>query len=356
MSTGEIQMEDVTLSVQDPYTHGVRGGRVVGVQQVAVHAIEQGNHLIPPSDIHMVVEMPLRQEFHAHPRREVERGVGAHEAPRAQQPISGHGRRIYRRLRLALVLLLAPMFATPLHAQIDHSLFDALLKQHVVNGLVDYDAFARAPEFPQYLTLLDKAKLDQQSDDEQLAFWINVYNAYTIALVNEHHERSSIRNINRGLGFLQLKGPWNERLVHAAGRTLTLDEVEHRILRKQFHEPRVHFAIVAAAKGSPPLRSEAYTGAKLVDQLWDQGRIFLRERPDQNKWERNKLTDRYGLTLSPIFNAYFTDFANTHKEFGAYLAQWFDGEVRAKLEEGKYFRREGQFDWSLNIQPKTASR
>ncbi|MBY0488339.1 MAG: DUF547 domain-containing protein [Gemmatimonadaceae bacterium] len=247
---------------------------------------------------------------------------------------------------LGLVLLVA----RPARAQIDHALFDRLLKAHVVNGLVDYDAFARAPEFARYLGQLATTELRQQSGDEQLAFWINVYNAYTIALINTHHERGSIRNINKTLGVLQLKGPWNERIVRAAGRTLTLDEVEHRILRKQFHEPRVHFAIVAAAKGSPPLRSEAYTGAKLVDQLWDQGHVWLTQYPQVNTWERN------GLTLSPIFSAYFTDFANNHKEFGLYMAQWYDGEAREKLEAGKYFRRQSQFDWSLNLLPRTATR
>jgi hypothetical protein len=247
---------------------------------------------------------------------------------------------------LALVLLVA----RPAAAQIDHGLFDQLLKAHVVNGLVDYDAFARAPEFPRYLAQLAAADLRTQSEDEQLAFWINVYNAYTIALINTHQERESIRNINKSLGVLQLKGPWNERIVRAAGRTLTLDEVEHRILRKQFHEPRVHFAIVAAAKGSPPLRSEAYTGAKLVDQLWDQGRIWLTQYPTVNKWERR------GVTLSPIFSAYFTDFANNHKEFGQYLAQWYDGEARTALEEGKYFRRQSPFDWSLNAMPRNVTK
>lgn len=348
MRAGEIEVQDVTLPVQNPYTHGVRRGRIVGVQHVAVHPVSQPNHLIPTSDIDMVVQRAIRPELHAHPRREVEGRIGAHEAPHAKQPVRGHGRRIMRAVAFVAALVLgSPRTA---RAQIDHSLFDRLLKAHVVGGLVDYDAFARTPEFARYLDQLAKADLRQQSDDEQLAFWINVYNAYTIALINEHHERESIRNINKSLGFLQLKGPWNERLVHAAGRTLTLDEVEHRILRKQFHEPRVHFAIVAAAKGAPPLRSEAYTGAKLVDQLWDQGRIWLTQYPDVNKWERN------GLTLSPVFSAYFSDFANNHKEFGLYMAQWYDGEAREKLEAGKYFRRQSQFDWALNVMPRAVTK
>jgi hypothetical protein len=235
-------------------------------------------------------------------------------------------------------------------ATVNHAPYDSLLKAHVVKGLVDYDAFERAPTFKRYLASLERVNTATLDEDEQIAFWLNVYNAYTIALINEHHERRSIRNINRTFGVLQLKGPWNERLVKAGGRQLTLDEVEHRILRKQFREPRIHFALVSASKGSPPLRSEAYTGAKLADQLWDQGHIFLRERPDLNRWERN------GLSLSMIFTAYRDDFGSSHKEIGLFLAPWFDGEPRAKLDSGRYFRRQLPFDWSLNIQPKTGAK
>src|SRR6185436_15382923 len=101
---------------------------------------------------------------------------------------------------------------------------------------------------------------------EQLAFWINAYNAYTIQLVNSHHERASIQNLRAVLGH----SPWQEPLVKAGGRTYTLDQVEHEILRKRFHEPRIHFAIVCAAVSCAPLRSEAYVGVRIEAQLDDQ--------------------------------------------------------------------------------------
>ena len=101
--------------------------------------------------------------------------------------------------------------------RVDHRTFDTLLRQHVVDGFVDYDAFARAPEFAQYLASLDKVRPSDLDEDERLAYWINVYNAFTIQLIVSHKETESIRNINKALGFLQLKGPWSEPIVRAAG-------------------------------------------------------------------------------------------------------------------------------------------
>lgn len=80
----------------------------------------------------------------------------------------------------------------------DHSAFDALLKANVVNGMVDYDAFRAASSFPKYLALLAATDPSTLPRDEQLAFWINAYNAYTIELIISHNERKSIRNINCG--------------------------------------------------------------------------------------------------------------------------------------------------------------
>ena len=101
--------------------------------------------------------------------------------------------------------------------------------------------------------------------------------------VNRHGERESIRNIRKTLGVLPLKGPWSERMVRAAGRELTLDEVEHEIVRKEFREPRIHFALVCAALSCPPLRREAYVGARLDAQLEEQARSSC-VRPTRTAW------------------------------------------------------------------------
>jgi hypothetical protein len=238
---------------------------------------------------------------------------------------------------------MTPLSAPPGQtARVDNHMFDALLQRHVVNGFVDYDAFARAPEFAQYLAALDAVKPDQLDEDERLAFWINVYNAYTIQLIVTHHETESIRNINKTLGVLQLKGPWSEPIVHAAGRALTLDDVHHGILRKLFSEPRVHFALACGAIGCPALRNEAYTGERLLDQFNDQARRFLRESPTKNHIEGR------AAFLSPVLTAYRNDFGPAREDLGRAIAPYFEGDTKALFEKGRFFVQETSFDWTLN--------
>jgi len=236
----------------------------------------------------------------------------------------------------------------------DHAAFDALLRANVRDGLVDYDAFARSSGFSSYLASLGEASLEGREESERLAFWMNAYNAWTIELVNRHHERDSIRNIRRTLDHMPLESPWSERMVRAAGRELTLDEVEHGILRKEFEEPRVHFALVCAALSCPPLRGEAYTGARLDEQLDDQARAFLLRSP-----EANRVDPAAGeVWVSPIFIWYRDDFGGTDEALGRYLARyWPDGPERRLLLSGRFRLRETDYDWSLNSVAKgTAQR
>lgn len=246
----------------------------------------------------------------------------------------------------ALLLVLA--LAAPV--TFDHSAFDTLLRKHVENGLVDYDAFARAPELPKYLAALAAADPARLSGKERLAFWINAYNAYTIHLVNAHGERESIRNINKTLGLVKAKGPWKEPVVKAGGQTLSLDDVEHGIIRKDWKEPRIHFALVCAAIGCPPLRTEAYTGAKLEAQLADQARVFLLASPAKNR------VDVPGRTVyvSMIFEYYKEDFGGADEAIGRYLAQFHPpGLARQLLESGNFRLVKTDYDWSLNARAGT---
>jgi hypothetical protein len=237
-------------------------------------------------------------------------------------------------------------------ATFDHSAFDALLGRHVAGGWVDYDAFRKDPSFPAYLAALDKADLASLSEPERLAFWINAYNAYTIELINRHGERESIRNINTTLG-LALKGPWREPLVRAAGQVYHLDNVEHDIIRKQFKEPRIHFALVCAAVSCPPLRSEAYTGAELDAQLDDQAQAFLRRSPDKNRVDAPSRT----VYLSRIFEYYKEDFGTTDAAVGRYVARFYPpGPERQLLEGGAFTLRRTEYDWSLNSRERAEGK
>lgn len=233
-------------------------------------------------------------------------------------------------------------------ATFDHSALDALLRRHVAGGLVDYDAFRKDPTFPAYLDALSRADLTPLPEPERLAFWINAYNAYTIELINRHGERDSIRNINTTLG-LSLKGPWREPLVRAAGGVYHLDHVEHDIIRKQFREPRIHFALVCAAVSCPPLRSEAYTGARLDAQLADQAQAFLRRSPAQNRVDVSSRT----VYVSMIFEYYKDDFGGTNAAIGRYIARFYPpGPERQVLESGSFTLRKTEYDWTLNSREK----
>jgi hypothetical protein len=243
---------------------------------------------------------------------------------------------------LLAIVLLAVQAST-----FDHSAFDALLRAHVAQGLVDYDAFRAAPAFPRYLDQLARADPSALPERERLAFWINAYNAYTIHLINTHGERESIRNINKTLG-VTLKSPWREEIVRAGGRVSHLDHVEHEIIRKQFREPRIHFALVCAAKGCPVLRSEAYTGARLEAQLDDQARAFLLRSPDKNRVDVAART----VYLSPILDWYKEDFGGTKPAVGRYLAAFHpEGPARALLLSGSFELKYTDYDWSLNLLP-----
>ena len=258
-----------------------------------------------------------------------------------------------------VTLMVASSLLPPLHAQatttiqstFDHSIFDSLLHRYVVNGMVDYDGFKGAPEFATYLQRLARFDPASLPEAERLAFWINAYNAYTIELINEHNERASIRDINKTLGFLKLHGPWSESLAVVGQHHYTLDDIEQRIIRPTFHEPRVHFALVCAAMGCPPLRSEAYTGVKLNQQLDDQARIFLLESPAKNRVD---ISGRK-VHVSMIFNLYKGDFGGTGAAVGRFIARFYpSGSVKDLLESGDFKLVETPYDWTLNSQANAA--
>ena len=255
--------------------------------------------------------------------------------------------------RLAGILALAVMAsAPPLAAQaaFDHGAFDALLRAHVRGGMVDYDAFARAPEFQRYLASLAGFDPTALPERERLAFWINAYNAYTIRLIVRHEERESIRNINKTFGLVKAYGPWKEKLAVVGGRTYGLDEIEQGIIRPRFREPRIHFALVCAAMGCPPLRSEAYAGARLDAQLDDQARTFLLRSPTKNRVDAASRT----VYLSPIlveFRDYIEDFGGSRDAVGRFVALYHPpGLERALLETGGFRVVTTAYDWTLNSQ------
>lgn len=196
-----------------------------------------------------------------------------------------------------------------------HDPFSALLSEHVktidegASTQVDYSGFQQNSErLTRYLNSLAKVKqstFDSWSEAEQLAFLINAYNAYTIDLIlTEYPEIDSIRDLG---GFFS--SPWKKEIAPLLGKTRTLDEIEHELIRGQnkqnkgYNEPRIHFAVNCASIGCPALREEAYVGAKLDSQLDAQTKRFLADT------SRNRM-DGNILKLSRIFDWYREDFEN----------------------------------------------
>ncbi len=211
-------------------------------------------------------------------------------------------------------------------------------------GFVHYAALAAdSNALGAYLARLAATDPSNLGDDDRLAFWLNVYNAYTLKLIADNYPVGSIRDVVRGAFIPLVNTPFKTPFVVVGGETLSLDEVEHGIIRERFDEPRVHFALVCAARSCPPLRAEAYTGDRLGAQLDDQARRFLHDSA-KNRVPASEETIR----LSKIFDWFGGDFGDGDAALQAFLAPYFEGTVRETLEAGGYEVDFLKYDWSLN--------
>ncbi len=190
---------------------------------------------------------------------------------------------------------------------INHELWDALLKKHVsADGHVNYAGFKKdQSQLNSYLDLLRKGHPNQEnwSRDQRLAYWINAYNAFTVDLIVRNYPCKSIKDL--GGAIYKVNTPWDIRFITIQGITYDLNNIEHDILRKEFNEPRIHFAINCASVSCPVLRNEAYTAEKINAQLDSAAKSFI------NDPTRNKITSS-SAELSKIFTWFKGDF--TKKE------------------------------------------
>ena len=225
-----------------------------------------------------------------------------------------------------------------------HALFTSVLTNYVKDARVDYAALKAQPQdLTRYLdqvAAVSKAEFKKWSEPEQIAFLANAYNAYTLRLIIDHYPLKSIKDIG---SFIN--GPWDQPVVKLFGETITLNTLEHKILRVDYAEPRLHFALVCAAKGCPPLRNEAYVGVRLNEQLNDQGKQFLAETA-KNRVEAAEHT----VYLSPIFKWYAGDFEKKSGSVLAALKPYWPAKPVAGYEEFEI--RYTGYDWSLNEQSK----
>ena len=210
------------------------------------------------------------------------------------------------------------------------------MKAYVVDGMVDYAGLLKnrtgLDSYVAKTSAVSEADFNGWSKQQQLAFLINVYNAETVQLILDNWPVKSIRDIGNFISTAQ-----DKKVVTLFGKTTTLNYVEHDLLRANYSEPRIHFAIVCAAISCPTLRSEAFTADKLETQLADQAKNFLSDKT------RNDYKDGE-LQLSKIFDWFEGDFTKGGKTLAEYVNPWFDADVsKAKVDFKDY-------DWALNKQ------
>ncbi|MEL6869801.1 MAG: DUF547 domain-containing protein [Pseudomonadota bacterium] len=227
--------------------------------------------------------------------------------------------------------------------QIDHTAWQQLLSAAVADvaddvNLVDYAAFAgqHKAALDSYIASLAAIDPRRYAHDEQMAYWINLYNALTVQRVARDWPVTSILNV----GSLTRQGPWDEPLVRVAGMLLSLNDIEHGILRRVWDEPRIHFAVNCASVGCPDLSVDAYRGSELDAQLQTAARSYLAS-------ERGVAWRDETLQLSAIFEWYADDFGASESAVIKHLAALADTQTRDRLlsHDGDVVY---DYDWSIN--------
>jgi len=262
------------------------------------------------------------------------------------------------RLRVGgfFLVLFAGLVFNPLYvragASFDYSPYARVLRNYVTeNGFVHYARLqADRADLDAFVAQLERTSPENSAEAfpaqaDRLAYWINAYNALVMKAILDHYPVRSLTEISFLYGFFwRLKFP-------VGGREYTLDQIEHGIIRPQFREPRIHFAINCASASCPRLIREPYLPEKLDEQLEEAARFFISEtrnvRPEP---------DRNRLYLSMIFNWYLNDFRDSvreslHKKYPSvldYIPLYASPELKNYIETKKPAIRYVSYDWSLN--------
>lgn len=253
-------------------------------------------------------------------------------------------RQFYTIFFRALFICLSCLAPTLLRAEDNNSLqllhqpWEQLLHRYVTtDGRLDYEGLVDEEDaLLGYLASLRKVKPDPNSwsADDTKAFWLNVYNAAATSLVVQYYPVASINDI-RVKTVSGLKSPWEAPVVNVGGQSYSLNQIEQQMLRNQFHDPRVHFALTYGAASGTPLLREAYNGPRLQEQLEEQTRRFI------NDPAFNQLTPQLGQ-LSGLFEAYSPEFG-TEAQLIAFLNRY----ARTPLLPSARLEYQS-FNWALN--------
>ncbi|MDP6953789.1 MAG: DUF547 domain-containing protein [Alphaproteobacteria bacterium] len=229
---------------------------------------------------------------------------------------------------------------------IDHGPWQVLLDRYLVpadDGVNRFD-YAAVGEtdvgaLHGYLDALATTPISDCARDEQLPYWINLYNALTVRVILEHYPVDGIRDIDTSPGFFS-DGPWGQVLLSIEGEEISLDDIEHRILRPIWQDPRLHYVLNCASVGCPQLNAEAFTRANAERLLDESARAFVNH-------SRGVAIGRRGLTLSSLYDWYGDDFGEDEAGILAHIADYAAPPLAEALASGAEVY-DYDYDWRLN--------
>lgn len=228
---------------------------------------------------------------------------------------------------------------------IDHSAWDKLLKKYINTDETGLNRFAYGKVSTEdnktlndYITALSNIKISDRARTVQFAYWVNMYNALTIKVILDNYPVKSIRDIDTSGIFAN--GPWGAELVTIEEEVLTLDDIEHGILRPIWKDPRIHYAVNCASIGCPNLNTQAFTAAN-TEKLLNQGAKAYINHP-----RGFKISDG-DLIVSSIYKWFAYDFGNSEKGIIEHLIKYATPENAAMLKSIKGIS-DTNYDWTIN--------
>ncbi|MDX1656086.1 MAG: DUF547 domain-containing protein [Candidatus Competibacteraceae bacterium] len=231
---------------------------------------------------------------------------------------------------------------------VDHGAWERFLERHLVVreevNLLDYAGVDPAGyrNLTGYLGYLAGVPVSHLSRDRQLAYWINLYNALTVKVVLDHYPVESIRDIDISPGLFS-DGPWGKKLIRVEGQSLSLDDIEHRILRPIWQDPRIHYAVNCASIGCPSLAPEPFTATNAATLLDRKARRYIND-------PRGVAFKGGELVVSSLYHWFEEDFGGSEAGVLDHLRRYASGPLRARLEDMAGYHRH-RYDWSLNDMP-----
>ncbi|MEX0327090.1 MAG: DUF547 domain-containing protein [Ruegeria sp.] len=235
--------------------------------------------------------------------------------------------------------------ATPADKGVDHKDWTGFLSRYVASdpqgvNRVAYGQVSSSDRelLGHYLARMQSVDPTRLTRDQQLAYWINLYNALTVELVLDNYPVDSIRDIKDGPFSI---GPWNRPVARVGNQTLTLNDIEHRIIRPTFNEPRIHYALNCAAVGCPNLIARAWQARTLNEDFAAAERAYV------NDPRGVRFDDRGRLILSKIYIWFREDFGRDEQAVIGYLETAAEPELRRRLSQVTRVNSYA-YDWALN--------